>query len=238
MQHALGIPKLSEKVMENWRNISALRRDFDHSETYADRFSLRTTLLWNGAVDVSGNFEGNRVYDNAVGHKKRVSAIWQSASSTPSFLVVNDGLHSGHWAQGTVGLREFFRRARDDAVPFWISNPSGSKQMPVVIFRSTVSPANHARWALANPQNVLLINKVYAALLNELKPLTMPAQPVVDSDSFDITAAWHWDDLTNDGGHYGRTPEFYEVLGYNASARKYFVDDMVGQALLAAMCSK
>ena len=229
MQHALGLPAW------NPPGTKYLPREFDHNETYSsdlhsDSFFLRTTLIWNAGPTSHDDYYGIRTYDPASDYKERVGALWRSAQTSPSFLIVNDGLHSGQWARGALGLREFYHRARKDAIPFWLSNPRGNtSQMPRVFFRTTVAPGNTARWEKSNPQSVLLLNDVYAALFSELQTRITPI-----IDSYDMTTAWHWDGRTNDGGHYGRSPEFY---GDFAEAHEYFVDDMLCQTLLSGICS-
>jgi hypothetical protein len=231
MRHALGLS------LWNPFKSKYIPREFDHNESYASDavgpgFSMRTTLIWNGGPDSTQDYFGIRTYDGLYGHVARVSAIWKSAPLPPTVLVINDGLHSGQWARGAAGLREFEHRARTDAVPFWLSNPRGSTSTrPLVFFRTTVAPGGGARWEKSNPQSVLLMNDVYASMLHDMQP---PNAPVAIVDSYDMTSAWHWDGRTNDGGHYGRSPLYY---GEYAHLHEYFVDDMLGQTLVSSICS-
>ena len=120
-----------------------------------------------------------------------------------------------------------------------------------------VCPALEHRSHRGNPQsmeayNALVLEALQEAVAAEGAPTAAPPRTVSAIDFFDMTFAWHLHPCCSDGGHYGRPP-YYKFWrngavytgannlgvgpGFTMVNAKHFVDNMLHQIFLGAVCS-
>ena len=195
-------------------------------------FSARFTNRWFGATDQWTNFEGVRVFEND-NFLERESDFFYADS--PDYFIVNDaGLHSMYWVNCSDGLREYEHVMRNRAVPFWLSPLHTDAEIGApshLAYRTNVAWGYLARPNPATPTGLAALNDLVAfELMAGAAAAGRPPPGVIDF--FDVTWSWHYDERTNDGGHYGCH------VTHGPPHTTHFVDVMGGQALLNWVCAQ
>ncbi|XP_021757081.1 uncharacterized protein LOC110722135 [Chenopodium quinoa] len=214
-----------------YQELDIVSRRFDNTFTNPKNKSqsVRITNIFNGHWNMTKNYEGLNSLANE-GYRNLVKSFF-NGSAVPDTIILNSGLHDGiHWHN----VRRFIQGA-EDAASFWKEIMEGVKQKGLAvsnfIFRSTITTGGYARTLSFNPSKMEVFNGI---LLDKLKAAGLITGVV---DDFDMTWAWHFDNRCNDGVHYGRFPAKMKWRD-GQIGHQYFVDLMLGQVLLNAICAR
>ncbi|KAL2922030.1 Polygalacturonase ADPG2 [Bienertia sinuspersici] len=214
-----------------YQELDAVSRHFDKVFTNPknDSQSIRITNIFNGHWNMTKNYQGlNSLSDE--GYRDLVKSYF-NGSSVPDTIIFNSGLHDGiYWRN----VRRFIHGA-EDAASFWKEMMeevrSNGLKVSNFIFRSTITTGGYARTLSFNPSKMEVYNGI---LLDKLKEAGLVTGVI---DDFDMTWAWHFDNRCNDGVHYGRFPSKMKWRD-GQIGHQYFVDLMLGQVLLNAICAR
>lgn len=190
---------------------------------------VRITSIFNGHWNETSNYLGLNSLANA--DYRELLKGYFSHKDVPDTLIMNSGLHDGiHWHN----LRQFIKGA-DYAASFWSEILEGVRRRgvapPEVIYRTTVATGGYARSMGFNPYKMEAFNGV---VLDKMRQFNVISRVI---DDFDMTFPWHYDNRANDGVHYGRAPLKWKWRD-GQIGHQYFVDLMLGQVLLNALCTR
>lgn len=214
-----------------YQDLDAVSRRFDKTFTNPNNKSqsVRVTNIFNGHWNMTMNYQGlNSLSDE--GYRDLLKSFF-NGSAVPDTIIFNSGLHDGiYWHN----VRRFIRGA-EDAASFWKEIMEGVRKKGLAvsnfIFRSTITTGGYARTLSFNPSKMEVFNGI---LLDKLKAAGLVTGII---DDFDMTWAWHFDNRCNDGVHYGRFPAKMKWRD-GQIGHQYFVDLMLGQVLLNAICAR
>ncbi|CAO2821892.1 unnamed protein product [Amaranthus hypochondriacus] len=213
-----------------YQELDAVSRHFDKNFTNPkdESRSIRITNIFNGHWNMTLNYQGLNSLSNE-GYRDLVKSYF-NGSTVPDTVIFNSGLHDGiYWKN----VRRFIGGA-EFAASFWKDMIDGIRNkglnVPNFIFRSTITTGGYARTLQFNPSKMEAFNGI---LLEKLKAVGLVTGII---DDFDMTWSWHFDNRCNDGVHYGRFPAKMRWRD-GQIGHQYFVDLMLGQVLLNAMCA-
>lgn len=214
------------------QELEAVTRRFDKNFTNPkdDTQSVRITNIFNGHWNETKNYQGlNSLSDE--GYRDLIKSFFNNSLQVPDTVIFNSGLHDGiYWHN----VRRFIAGA-EYAASFWRDIIEGVKnkglEVSNFIFRSTITTGGYARTMAFNPSKMEAFN---AILLEKLREVGLVTGVI---DDFDMTWAWHFDNRCNDGVHYGRFPAKMKWRD-GQIGHQYFVDLMLGQVLLNAICPR
>ncbi|KAH9615890.1 hypothetical protein KSS87_014485 [Heliosperma pusillum] len=222
LQFFLGVP---------YQELQVVSRRFDKNFTNPKNKSqsVRITNIFNGHWNLTMNYQGLNSLSNK-GYRDLVTSFF-NGSQVPDTVILNSGLHDGiYWHN----VKRFIAGA-EFAASFWkdIMQEVKNKGLNIAnfIFRSTITTGGYARTLAFNPSKMEVFNGI---LLEKLKAAGLVTGVI---DDFDMTWAWHFDNRCNDGVHYGRSPAKMKWRD-GQIGHQYFVDLMLGQVLLNAICAK
>ncbi|KAL9240779.1 hypothetical protein vseg_014959 [Gypsophila vaccaria] len=218
----LGVP---------FSELQAVTRRFDRNFTNPKDASqsVRITNIFNGHWNKTMNYQGLNSLSNQ--EYRDFLRSFFNGSEVPDTVILNSGLHDGiYWRN----VRRFIAGA-EYAASFWkeIKEELNNKELNIknFIFRSTITTGGYARTLAFNPSKMEAFNGI---LLDKLRAAGLVTGVI---DDFDMTWAWHFDNRCNDGVHYGRFPAKMKWRD-GQIGHQYFVDLMLGQVLLNAICTK
>ncbi|KAK9725426.1 hypothetical protein RND81_05G142500 [Saponaria officinalis] len=218
----LGVP---------FQELEVVTRRFDRKFTNPKNGSqsVRITNVFNGHWNQTMNYQGLNSLSNKE-YRDLLTGFF-NGSEIPDTVILNSGLHDGiYWRN----VRRFIKGA-EYAAAFWktINEDVKNKGLKIenFIFRSTITTGGYARTLAFNPSKMEAFNGI---LLDKLRQAGLVTGVI---DDFDMTWPWHFDNRCNDGVHYGRFPAKMKWRD-GQIGHQYFVDLMLGQVLLNAICTK
>ncbi|KAF7837231.1 uncharacterized protein G2W53_005713 [Senna tora] len=206
------------------------RFDMNFSNPKDPSQTVRITSIFNGHWNETQNYLGlDSLRDEGF---QNLLKKYFSEATVPDTMIMNSGLHDGvHWRN----LRAFSGGA-EYAASFWADVMKSVRQRglvwPKVFYRATIATGGYARSLAFNPNKMEVYNHV---LLEKLKQAGVVSGGVIDN--FDMTFPWHFDNRCNDGVHYGRAPAKMKWRD-GQIGHQYFVDLMLAQVLLNAICAE
>ncbi|KAM7258608.1 hypothetical protein ACFE04_014349 [Oxalis oulophora] len=206
------------------------RFDMNFSNPGNPSQTVRITSIFNGHWNETGNYEGlNSLQDEGF---RTLLKKYFSENTVPDTMIMNSGLHDGvHWPS----VRSFTLGV-DYATLFWQEVMDSVKnrglQVPQIFYRTTVATGGYARTLAFNPHKMEIFNGI---VLDKFRQAELLTGGVIDN--FDMTYPWHYDNRCNDGVHYGRAPAKMKWRD-GEIGHQYFVDLMLAQVLLNAICTK
>ncbi|CAM6092048.1 unnamed protein product [Calypogeia fissa] len=192
------------------------------------RQSFRLTMIYNGAAQEEGQFQGLESL-HVDYFRKFLRGFFVKVNETtykpPDILVMNSGLHDAFYYENP---EQFVQKGVSTGVHFWKEILDAIRpHIPQIIYRTSVATAGTARSKQYNPQKIEHYNRLFVEGLMKISP---PNFRIVDG--FDLTFPWHYDNTYSDGTHYGLKPNL-GVPGHH-----YFVDHMFAHMLLNSICLK
>ncbi|KAG6556656.1 hypothetical protein Mapa_001597 [Marchantia paleacea] len=224
------ITNLLNSVLGFKQSVPIIPRAFDKiidSPNDGGKYSVRITNIFNGHHEVERKWEGLSSLLNPQ-YQTFIRSHFQN-DTAPDFLIMNSGLHDGmYWKR----VEQFLHDGVEHTWRFWDDVWQNMKaERPKIIYRSTVAAGGQQRILSMNPQKMEFYNHLLQDRLSQLKPKNLQF-----IDAFDITYPWHYDHVTNDGLHYGRSPSNIKGVVANPAGYKNFVDLMLGHVYLNAIC--
>ncbi|XP_077227421.1 uncharacterized protein LOC143860591 [Tasmannia lanceolata] len=212
-------------------DIKSVPRRFDTNFTNPNNPSqtVRITSIFNGHWNDTMNYQGLNSLKNE-GFRELLKGYFSGEKVLPDMMIMNSGLHDGVYWQS---IRRFSEGAAY-AARFWSeiveSIRRRNQTVPELFYRTTVAAGGYARNLAFNPNKMEAFNLV---VLDKFREKGLVSGVI---DDFDMTFPWHFDNRCSDGVHYGRGPAKMKWRD-GEIGHQYFVDLMLGQVLLNAICA-